>query len=54
MKVIKNFKIIAVLFLLFILSSPIFSQTTDTTTTTDDGLGSIIKIMVDSSLLGER
>jgi cytochrome c oxidase cbb3-type subunit III len=45
MKVIKNFKIITVLFLLFVLSSPLFSQTT-TTTTTDDGLGSIIKIMV--------
>jgi len=46
MKVIKNFKIITILFLLFILSSPILSQTAATTAATDDGLGSIIKIMV--------
>ncbi len=46
MKVIKKFKILAVLFLLFILSSPILSQTAESTAATDDGLGSIIKIMV--------
>ncbi|MCB0732778.1 MAG: c-type cytochrome, partial [Ignavibacteriae bacterium] len=43
MKVIKNFNVIAVIFLLFILSSPIFAETT---AESGGGLESIIKIMV--------
>lgn len=43
MNVIKKFKVFAVMFLLFILSTPIFAETA---TDTGGGLESIIKIMV--------
>ena len=43
MKVIKRLKIITIMFLLFIVSTPVFAQTT---AAEGDGLGSIIKVMV--------
>ena len=43
MKVIKKIKGIAIIFLLFIFSSPILAQATNST---DDGYGTIIKVMI--------
>jgi cytochrome c oxidase cbb3-type subunit 3 len=43
MKVIKKIKGIAIIFLLFIFSSPIFAQSANNT---DDGYGTIIKVMI--------
>jgi len=43
MKVIKRLKIITIMFLLFIVSTPIFAQTT---AAEGDGLGSVVKVMV--------